>query len=420
MVQKVFLLADCSNFYASCERLFRPDLKGIPVVVLSNNDGCIVARSAEAKALGFKMGEPYFECREKIERNGVAVFSSNYALYADISNRVMTTIEHLSAQVERYSIDECFVDTSGIQDQLGFGFQIRNTVQQWTGITVGVGIAQTKTLAKLANHAAKKYPATGGVVDLTDRTRQLKLMQLVPVEDIWGVGQRISARLHSMGIHTAFELAHADQKHLRQQFSVVLERTIEELNGKSCIELEESAPASKQIIRSRSFGTRITELAQMRQAICEFTAKAGEKLREESLSAKRVSVFIRTNAFNPSEPQYSQQASTSLITPTSDTRDLVATAMQLLEIIWKNGYRYSKGGIMLDDFNSEAATQGDLFAQPSVQRNPALMKVIDEINRSGKGRVFLAGQGIRQDWAMQRRFLSPAYTTRWSDLPTVR
>ncbi|WP_346352189.1 DUF4113 domain-containing protein [Oceanimonas sp. AH20CE76] len=317
-------------------------------------------------------------------------------------------------------MDECFVDTSGIQDQLGFGFQIRNTVQQWTGITVGVGIAQTKTLAKLANHAAKKYPATGGVVDLTDRTRQLKLMQLVPVEDIWGVGQRISARLHSMGIHTAFELAHADQKHLRQQFSVVLERTIEELNGKSCIELEESAPASKQIIRSRSFGTRITELAQMRQAICEFTAKAGEKLREENLSAKRVSVFIRTNAFNPSEPQYSQQASTSLITPTSDTRDLVATAMQLLEIIWKNGYRYSKGGIMLDDFSSEAATQGDLFAQPSTQRNPALMKVIDEINRSGKGRVFLAGQGIRQDWAMQRRFLSPAYTTRWSDLPTVR
>lgn len=303
---------------------------------------------------------------------------------------------------------------------LGFGRHIRGTVLQWTGIEVGVGFAQTKTLAKLANHAAKQYPATGGVVDLTDRQRQLRLMKLVPVGEVWGVGRRYAEKLAGMDIQSALDLAQADPKTIRRHFSVVLERTVAELNGESCQDLEEIAPASQQIIRSRSFGSRITELAQMRQAITAFMSKAAEKLRQEQQVAKRLSVFIRTSPFGALEPQYSNQASIALVTPTSDTRDLVASAMRLLDGIWKDGYRYAKGGVMLAELRPEGAVQADLFAAEERPRSEALMKVIDQINRSGKGRVFLAGQGLQQEWDMRRKYLSPAYTTRWEDLPRVR
>ena len=420
MSVQVFGLADCSNFFASCEKLFRPDLKHVPVVVMSSNDGCVIARSREAKALGFKMGQPFFECREMIERNGVEVFSSNFTLYGDISQRVMSILEQLSPKISIYSVDEAFLDATGIPDLLGFGRHIRGTVLQWTGIEVGVGFAQTKTLAKLANHAAKQYPATGGVVDLTDRQRQLRLMKLVPVGEVWGVGRRYAEKLAGMDIQSALDLAQADPKTIRRHFSVVLERTVAELNGESCQDLEEIAPASQQIIRSRSFGSRITELAQMRQAITAFMSKAAEKLRQEQQVAKRLSVFIRTSPFGTMEPQYSNQASIALVTATSDTRDLVASAMRLLDGIWKDGYRYAKGGVMLAELRPEGAVQADLFAAEERPRSEALMKVIDQINRSGQGRVFLAGQGMRQEWDMRRKYLSPAYTTRWEDLPRVR
>lgn len=420
MSQQVIGLADCSNFYASCEKLFRPDLKHVPVIVMSSNDGCVIARSKEAKALGFKMGQPFFECRELIERNGVEVFSSNFTLYGDISQRVMTILEELCPQISVYSVDEAFILATGIPDLLGFGRHVRSTVLQWTGIEVGIGFSQTKTLAKLANHAAKQYPATGGVVDLTDRQRQLRLMKLVPAGEVWGVGRKYAERLASLGIHTALDLAQANPKSIRQQFSVVLERTVAELNGEACQDLEEIATASQQIIRSRSFGTRVSELAKMRQAITEFTARAAEKLRSEGQVAKRLSVFIRTNAFNSREPQYSNLASITLATPSSDTRALVAGAMRVLEGIWKDGYRYAKGGIMLAELSPADAVQGDLFASSDKPRSAELMKVVDQINQSGVGRVFLAGQGVHQEWDMRRQFLSPAYTTRWEDLPKVR
>lgn len=386
---------------------------------MSSNDGCVIARSKEAKELGFKMGQPFFGCREMIQRNGVVVFSSNFALYGDISRRVMSVLEELCPQVSIYSVDEAFLAADGIPDLLSFGQHVRSTVLQWTGIEVGVGFAPTKTLAKLANHAAKQYPATGGVVDLTDRQRQLRLMKLVPVGEVWGVGRRYAERLATLGIHTALELAQAKPKYIRQHFSVVLERTVAELNGESCQDLEEITSASQQIIRSRSFGTRVTEHTQMREALTVFMSKAAEKLRQEDQAAKRVSVFIRTSAFSTHEAQYGNQAAISLAIPTADTRELVSAAMRLLEGIWKDGYRYAKAGVMLTDLRPASAVQGDLFACNENPRSAALMKVIDQINSSGKGRVFLASQGQQEnhDWGVSRKYLSPAYTTRWSDLP---
>lgn len=418
-MSQVVGLMDCNSFYCEAERLFRPDLKGVPIVCLSNNDGCIVARCRQAKNLGFKMGEPYFQAKQRLEYHGVAVFSSNYALYADISARVMVVLEQLTPACEVYSIDEAFFSADGIPDLPGFGIQIRDTVQQWTGIGVGVGLAQTKTLAKLANYAAKKYPATGGVVDLTDRARQLRLMKITPVEEVWGIGRRITKRLNAMGIRTALEFAKTDPKVIRRQFSVVLERTLAELNGESCLELDDISPARKQIVSSRSFGTKITELGQMRQAICEYTSRAARRLRQEDLIAKQLSVFIRTNGYDMGDRQYGNMASSGLVVPTSDTRELVVEANSLLEGIWRDGYQYAKGGVMLTDLCPVNAMQQDLFAPERDQRSQDLMRVIDKINSSGLGRVFLAGQGTQQNWAMKRRFLSPAYTTRWSDLPVV-
>lgn len=418
----VFALVDCNNFYASCEKLFRPDLKHTPVVVLSNNDGCIVARSREAKALGFKMGTPFFQAQADLRRLGVQVFSSNYALYANISNRVMTILEQLAPAAEIYSIDEAFLNLTGVPALEQYGQQVRKQVYDWTGIATCIGIAPTKTLAKLANHAAKMYPATQGVVDLTDRNRQLRLMGLIPVEEVWGVGRRTTARLNAMGIRTALQLAEADPKNIRRQFSVVLERTVAELNSESCLELEQIAPFRQQIVCGRSFGTKVTQLSSMREAVSSYTARACEKLRADNLVAAQLSVSIRTNGFESADAQYSNNAMGRLMVATSDTRALVALAMQLLLSIWRDGYRYAKAEVMLCDFQPAGQAQGDLFANPaSDDRQVALMKVIDAINASGKGRIFLASQGSQEgSWVMKRDFLSPAYTTRWSDLPVAR
>ena len=418
----VFALVDCNNFYASCEKLFRPDLKHTPVVVLSNNDGCIVARSREAKALGFKMGSPFFQVQADLCRMGVQVFSSNYALYADISNRVMTTLEQLAPEVEVYSIDEAFLNLTGVPGLEQYGQQVRKQVYDWTGIATCIGIAPTKTLAKLANHAAKQYPATGGVVDLTDRQRQIRLMKLVPVGDVWGVGRRISAKLNAMGVRTAWELAVSNPKSIRRQFSVVLERTVAELNAESCLELEQVTPARQQIVCGRSFGSKISQLASMQGAVSNYTARAGEKPRADNLRAGQLSVSIRTSGFESAEPQYSNNATGRLMVATSDTRALVGLAMQLLQSIWRDGYRFAKAEVMLFDFQPAGMMQGDLFTNPVPNvRQEALMKVVDAINASGKGRIFLASQGIHEaSWGMKREFLSPAYTTRWSDLPVVR
>lgn len=422
-MKPVFALVDCNNFYASCERLFRPDLNGRPIVVLSNNDGCVVARSAEAKAMGIGMGVPYFKIKEAYERAGGVVFSSNYALYADLSRRVMTVLEMQVPRVEVYSIDEAFLDLSGLEHLVAlseFAADIRQRVLRWVGIMVGVGIAPTKTLAKLANYAAKRWPATGGVVDLRDPIRQQKLLQLVPVEEVWGIGRRLARQLNEMGIRTAWQLAKANQKVIRRQFSVVVERTVCELNGLSCLALHEQPEPKKQIISSRSFGERITEFQSMREAVSKYTSRAAEKLRVQQEYCRLVQVSLRTSPFSPQEPFYSNSAIVELGLPTADSRELVQAACQGLNQIWKAGYRYQKASVMLTDFWPPGSYQQNLFeTRSSKPKSQALMQVMDNINASGKGRVFLAAEGIEQEWQMKRGFLSPAYTTRISDIPKV-
>lgn len=420
----VFALVDCNNFYASCEKLFRPDLKDTPVVVLSNNDGCVVARSREAKLLGIKMGVPVFQIKAEMQRHGILAFSSNYALYADLSSRVMRTLEEMAPRVEVYSIDEAFLDLTGIESAISlveFGQQVRERIGHWIGITVCVGIAPTKTLAKLANHAAKKYPATQGVVDLTNPDRQRRLLALVPVDDVWGVGRRLSKRLNALGITTALDLANASPRAIRDQFSVVLERTVRELNGESCIELEEIPPIKKQIVCSRSFGVKVTHFELLREAVCEYATRATEKLRKEQQQAKVLTVFIRTSPFKDNEPQYSNSASGELLIPSCDTRDFIELANHLLKRIWKDGFRYAKAGVMLSDFYDPGMFQPGLFDDVSTRSNSQqLMSVLDTINQSGAGKVFFAGQGTKKDWSMKREHLSPAYTTRWDQLPRVK
>ncbi|MBM6550368.1 translesion error-prone DNA polymerase V subunit UmuC [Marinomonas ostreistagni] len=420
----MFALVDCNNFYASCERVFRPDLRDRPVVVLSNNDGCIIARSKEAKALGIKMGAPFFQVREQLAEQGVVCFSSNYALYADMSSRVMGILEQEAPRVEIYSIDEAFLDLSGIEgccDLTEFGRQVKAKVDQCTGITVGIGIAPTKTLAKLANHAAKRYPATGSVVNLMDSARQRRLMALVDVAEVWGVGRRLVKKLNQRGIFTALDLADANPKMLRSEYSVVLERTIQELNGWSCLALEQVPPTKQQIVASRSFGERITDQASLRQAITMHISRAGEKLRAEQQLAKVLQVFIRTGAFNEHDPYYANALSCELPTPTDDTRVLQKAADELLSKLYRAGYRYAKAGVMLTDFYQYNTLQADLFYDASSHaKAQTLMGVMDQINQSGRGQLYLAAQGHEQHWAMKRERLSPAYTTDWQSLPLVR
>ncbi|MDC7863869.1 DNA polymerase V subunit UmuC [Pantoea ananatis] len=420
----MFALVDVNSFYASCETVFRPDLRGKPVVVLSNNDGCVIARSAEAKALQIPMGAPYFKLKNDFRRHKVQVFSSNYALYADMSNRVMTTLEDMAPAVEIYSIDEAFMCLDGMQrltslDDLGR--KVRARIKQETHLTVGVGIAQTKTLAKLANHAAKKWSKTGGVLDLSNTDRQKKLLALVPVEDVWGVGRRISKKLNAMGITTAKDLAEQSTYIIRKHFNVVLERTVRELRGEPCLELEEFAPTKQQIVCSRSFGSRITEYMDMRQAVCAFAERAAEKLRKERQYCKQIAVFVRTSPHAEGEVFYGNQANGKLLTPSNDTRDIIRVAMDALDQIWLDGHRYMKAGVMLGDFFSQGVSQLNLFDEYRPQPNSeALMRVVDGLNQSGKASLFFAGQGIEKSWAMKREMLSPAYTTRFADLPVVK
>ena len=421
----MFALCDVNSFYASCETVFRPDLKGRPVVVLSNNDGCVIARSAEAKPF-VKMGEPYFKQKEMFRRHGIIAFSSNYELYADMSNRVMTTLEELSPRCEIYSIDEAFCDLTGVRncrDLTDFGREIRETVLRRTHLTVGVGIAQTKTLAKLANHAAKQWQRqTGGVVDLSNLERQRKLMALLPVDEVWGVGRRISKKLESMGIDTVLKLADTDIRFIRKHFNVVLERTVRELRGEPCLGLEEFAPVKQEIVCSRSFGGRITEYHEMRQAICSYASRAAEKLRGEHQYCRFISAFVKTSPFALNEPYYGNSASVKLLTPTQDSRDIITAATKCLDAIWRDGHRYQKAGVMLGDFYSQGVAQLNLFDDNAPRQNSEkLMEVLDHINaKDGRGTLYFAGQGIQTAWQMKREMLSPRYTTRFRDLLKVR
>jgi len=419
-----FALIDCNNFYVSCERLFRPDLRQRPVLVASNNDGCAVARSAEAKALGIKMGAPLFKIDDLIKQHNIEVFSSNYALYADISNRVMSTIEAMVPRLEIYSIDEAFADLTGLGCSVSldaFGYQLRNRISDWVGIPTCVGIAPTKTLAKLANYGAKKYPQTGGVVDLSNRQRQRKLLAITPVDEVWGVGRRITERLQRMGISTALQLAETDLKTLRKQFSVVLERTARELRGESCLALEALPQQKKQIVVSRSFGSPVLSLEAIQSALATFITRAAEKLRYERQSARQLTVFMRTNPFKQQHPQYSNSVTHTLTQPTDDSRELLTLTRSLSERIFRAGYHYNKAGVMLGDFYQPGFFQASLFetneAKPKSQE---LMNVLDKVNGKQTGALYFASQKKSSSWHMKRERLSPAYTTRWSELPRVK
>lgn len=418
----MFMLADVNSMYCACEQVFRPDLKGRPVAVLSNNDGALVAINREGKNLGLKRGMPFFQAKEIIKNQNVTVFSSNYSLYGDMSARCMTILESLAPAITIYSIDEAFLHVAGIdatESLEDYGHRVRDTVLQQTGLTCGIGIAQTMTLAKLANHAAKTWPATGGVVDLTNRDKQRRLMALLPVSEIWGCGRQLTKKLAAMGITTALQLADSNQALIRRTFGVVLERTVRELNGVPCISID-ALPAKQQIIVSRSFGQRVTQLQDLRQAVCQYAERAAEKLRREKQYCRHISVFARTSPFSPHDPYYANSNSVRLMLATQDTRDIVAAAVKALDAIWRDGFRYQKAGIMLNDFCDKSG-QIDLFdEQPPRAGSEQLMKVIDGINQSGLGKVWFAGQGINKAWTMRRELLSPCYTTRLQDIPAAR
>jgi DNA polymerase V len=420
----MFALADANNFYASCETVFRPDLRGKPIVVVSNNDGCVIARSAEAKRLGIKMAAPLFLNERFFRQNGVHVFSSNYELYGDLSARMMAILGEMAAGQEVYSIDESFLDVTGISNVIPletFGQQMRERVRRETGLIIGVGFGPTKTLAKLANNAAKKWTQTKGVVDLSSRTRQRKLLHLTDVSDIWGIGPRITKRMYQLGINTALQLADSNISMIRKNFDVIVERTTRELNGESCIALEDAPPPKQNILNSRSFGEKITELEDMKQAVTLYATRAGEKLREQNSRCRHISVSIAT-ARHANEPQYSNTASCVCDYPTSDTRDIIESALRGLSTIWRDGYRYAKAGVMLGDFYQSGVAQFDMFSEQQPRANAdALMAALDAINRSGRGKVFFAGQGEQDSaWQMKREMLSPRYTTRLKDIPAIK
>lgn len=416
-------LIDGNNFYVSCERVFAPRLEGRPVVVLSNNDGCVVSRSDEAKAIGIKMGVPYFQVRQFEKSHGLVWLSSNYALYGDMSARMMRILAHFAPEQEVYSIDECFLDFTGVHvDTITRGGDIRAQVRQLIGVNTCVGFGASKTLAKLANHVAKKQKQYGGVFDwsaLPAHERDAKMAAL-EVGEVWGVGRKINMRLSGMDIKTVLDLRQADPATIRRRFSVVMERTVAELNGVSCIDLEEVAPRKEQILCSRSFGRPVTTLPELKEAVLSYIARAAERMRAQGSACSQVTVFIHTNFFKEGSAQYSRTKLVPLSVATDDTRRLTAAAVHALHLIYKPGYEYKKAGVMLTGLREASAVQDDLFSGYDRARSTRLMGTLDRINQEyGMGAVSFAGAGIRKPWRMLTDNRTPRYTTRWDELATA-
>ena len=422
-------LIDGNNFYVSCERVFQPELEGKPVVVLSNNDGCVVARSAEVKALGVPMGIPWFKLKDLAKQHGIIAKSSNYTLYGDMSQRMHSVIAQFSPEQEIYSIDETFLDLTGFnRDLVAYGQDIRQRVRQWTGIPVCVGIGSSKTLAKLANHCAKKahVPSmTDGVTDLNQLSDSglRELFSRIEVGEVWGVGRKIQERLAGMGIETVQQLKDSSLSRIKKEFNVVLARTVAELNGESCLALEEVAQPKQQIMSSRSFGQPVFLLEDLNEAVVSYTSRACEKLRHQHHVAGSIQVYVRTNPFKPDEPQYNNGVTVKLLHPTNNTFRLAEAALYGLKKIYKLGYAYKKAGIMLTDLCPENRVPVDLFSGfdlPETKRAKTLMATLDEINaKMGRGTVRSAGEGIQKAWAMRSNNKSNAFTTDWKQLPIV-
>ncbi|MFM2434621.1 MAG: polymerase subunit [Pseudomonadota bacterium] len=419
-------LIDVNNFYVSCERVFNPKLAAKPLVVLSNNDGCAVARSHEVKALGIAMGTPWFKLKDLVKEHGIIGLSSNYALYADMSNRVMSILHAFSPNQEVYSIDESFLDLSGFgsRDLIQYGQQMRKRILKWTGLPVSVGIASTKTLSKLANHCAKKRPAFNGVCNfntMPDLELDALLAQL-DVGEIWGIGRKLAPQLQALGFKSALDLKRANPQRIRQQFSVVMEKTIRELNGTVCIELEEISPPKQQIISSRSFGYAVRDYNSLAESITLYVCSAAEKLRRQHCLSGSVYIYIRTSQFKTNDPFYSNGMTIPLTYPTHDSRQLVNAALWGLKKIYKPNYNYAKAGVMLGEIVSKLRIQTDLFGQSEASpKSEALMAAMDNINRKmGKASIKLASEGFKRPWRMKQGNRSPSYTTRWEDLPAIQ
>lgn len=414
-------LIDGNSFYCSCERVFDPSLERRPVIVLSNNDGCAVARTNEAKALGIKMGEPYFKIRELCEREGVVALSSNYALYGDMSRRMNQVYQRFSPDIEVYSIDESFLDIEHlpISDRTAWAKDLRSTTRAWTGIPTCVGIGPTKTLAKLANKAAKKLP--DGVLDLSDEPDRNRVLGDFPIEDVWGIGPASQEKLRSLDITTAAQLRDMDTKLARQLMTVTGERTVHELNGRACIALEQTDPQRKGCAVTRSFGQRVTSKIEMEQAVAGYATRLGEKLRRHGLATDHVTVFMHTSPFSD-DPQRSVSMTVDIVEATNDSLQLIKAARRAVDALWRGGFRYSKAGIITQDLVPPSIAQRALFDGLDHDRAAKVMAAMDEANRRwGRATVVPAAVGVATKSTFRTKFerRSPRYTTRWDELPVV-
>lgn len=419
----MFALADCNNFYASCERVFNPSLIGRPVIVLSNNDGCVIARSNEAKAIGIKMGEPAFKIKELIEKNDVAVFSSNYTLYGDMSQRVMNTLATFTSDIEIYSIDEAFLGLHGFNhiDLLEYARQIRKTTMRNTGIPISIGLAPTKTLAKVANHIAKKQPQHQGVYMIATEQQRIEALKAYGIGEVWGIGRQFNRLLSGYGVSTAYDFTRLPAAWVKRHMSVVGLRTQKELLGIPCIDLEHTAPPKKAIATTRSFGEMQTDLGILSEAVASFAASCAQKLRKQHSVAQIVMVFAHTNYFRSDLPQYSASKTITLPVPTSSTIELVHYALVALKSIYRTGYRYKKAGVIVSGISTNQHIQTSLFDKIDREKHNKLMVIMDKLNdKYGRNTVRVAAQGTGRKWKLRQERVSPMYTTRWDDIITVK
>ncbi len=418
----MYALVDCNNFYVSCERVFAPHLKGKPVVVLSNNDGCVVSRSQEAKKLGIKMAVPVFEIEEIIKKHSVYVYSSNYALYANMSHRVMKMLAEFVPELEVYSIDEAFLDLSRYQnhDYLEFGYKIKQTVKQWTGIPVSIGIAQTKTLSKAANHIAKHLKNNGGVFAIQDNEINEALKDF-PIEEIWGIGRQYSKLLHRFGINTALNLIKMNDKWILRYLTVAGLKMVKELRGEPCSDLELEQPAKQNICTSRSFGQLVTDLQTLEQSVSNYAASCAMKLRKQNSCANMMLVFIQTNKFREHDNQYHNSVTVKLPEPLNDSFSLIKFALHCLNKIYRPGFNYKKSGVIVSGIVPSKNIQSNLFYQQDNPKINSVMKAVDSINeKMGNNFIRCASQGYNhKKWKLRQEMLSPRYTTRWDDLLTI-
>lgn len=433
----MYALVDGNNFYVSCERVFRPSLRGRPVVVLSNNDGCAIARSNEAKALGIAMAEPWHLVRARLADAGVLALSANFTLYGDMSDRMMAIAARYGPAQEVYSIDECFVDVGGIPgDLVAAGHRLRERMERWIGIPCGIGIGATKTLAKLANHVAKEadrrpgapYPPEFGRVfhlEALPASDRDAILAATPVGEVWGIGRRLSAQLEADGVRTVLDLARMDAAVARRRWSVVVERTVRELQGVPCIALEDVPSARKEVSCTRAFGDPVASLPPLVEAVSEYAARAAFKLREDGSHAAQVLTFVHTNPFRKWERQYSRSATVPLRRPTADTAPIVQAALRGLQQVFRPGYRFHKAGVILLDLQPATRMQGELALDDGpAPKHGRLGAAMDRINdRYGRGTLQAASAGLGGDarpWTMRQQWLTPQYTTNWAHLPTAR